>query len=100
MISIKNGRVRQKKAHSGKSCMTILRMAFNTRQERGWQDKVDLLEWEESWEYFVIYLDLQLLRSSKEPIRLAEVRQELLAAKRMSLANVKALVAQRLADSV
>ena len=61
--------------------------------------KVDLLQWKESWEYLVIYLDLQLLRSSKDPIRLLELRQEVLAAMRMPLANMEAFVARRLEDS-
>ena len=58
--------------------------------------KVDLPQWKECWEYFVIYLDLQLLRSSKDPVRLLELRQEVLSAKRMSLENVDAFVARSL----
>lgn len=61
--------------------------------------KIDLQKWKESWEYLVICLDLQLLRSGKDPDQLLELRNEILSAKRMSLADMQSLVAQRLSKS-
>jgi hypothetical protein len=61
--------------------------------------KVDLPKWQDSWEYFVICLDLQLLRSSGDLARLLEIRDEVLTAKRMSLVDMESLVTRRLAQS-
>ncbi len=61
--------------------------------------KIDLPQWRESWEYSIICLDLQLLRSNKDSVQLLTLRQEVLAAKRMSLANMEMFVARRLDES-
>ena len=57
---------------------------------------IDLQKWKKSWEYLVICLDLQLLQSGKDPDQLLEVRAEVLAAKRMSLAEMRSFVTRRL----
>jgi hypothetical protein len=62
--------------------------------------KVDLSQWRECWEYFVIYVDLLLLRSNADPARLLKVRQDVLSAKRTSLVEAEARVARALTSAV
>lgn len=58
--------------------------------------KVDMSEWQASWEYFVIYLDMLLVGSGRPPDDLRQLRAEILAARRMSLRDLEILLADRL----
>ena len=60
--------------------------------------KVDLSQWKQCWEYFVVYLDLLLVRSNKNVRRLQQVRQKALAAKRMPLSEANEFVTRELAS--
>jgi hypothetical protein len=54
--------------------------------------KIDLSKWKQCYEYFVVYLDLLLLKSGENPTKLLEVRKITLSEKKISVSVIDDIV--------